>query len=43
MIGFQVEETFKKCADFVQIHEIFGSDSGIMFTVCWDVTPYLPH
>jgi len=43
MICFQVEETFKKFADFVQTHEILGSVSGIMFTVCWDVTPYLPN
>jgi len=43
MICFQVEETFTKFADFVQIHEILGSDGSIMFTVCWDVTPYLPN
>jgi len=43
MICFQVEETFTKFADFIHLHEILGSDSGIMFTVCWDVTPYLPN
>jgi len=43
MICFQVEETFEKFADFVQTHEILGSVSGIMFTVCWDVTPYVPN